>query len=106
MGNHTMLAENVTIFTHAHSESNHLERIYKPVTLGNHVILGSGCKVLADVTMADGSFAAVGSVVTHDVEEQTVVSGMPAKPLRKTRTEGKPLDEVNHFFFKPDSFIK
>ena len=106
MGNNTMLAENVTIFTHAHSESNHLERIYKTVTLGNHVILGSGCKVLAGVTMADGSFGAVGSVVTHDVEEQTVVSGMPAKPLRETKTEGKSLDEVNHYFLKPDSFLK
>ena len=106
MGDHTMLAENVTIFTHAHSESNHLERIYKTVNLGSHVILGSGCKVLAGVTMADGSFAAVGSVVTHDVEAQTVVSGIPAKPLRKTNTEGKNLDEVNHFFLKPDSFVK
>ena len=106
MGDHSMLAENVTIFTHAHSEANHLERIYKPVILGRHVILGSGCKILAGVTMADGAFAAVGSVVTHDVEPETVVSGMPAKPLRKTRTEGKSLDEVNHYFLKPDSFQK
>ena len=106
MGDHSMLAENVTIFTHAHSEANHLERIYKPVTLGQHVILGSGCKVLAGVTMGDGSFAAVGSVVTHDVEAKTVVSGIPAKPLRETKTEGKSLDEVNHYFLKPDSFFK
>lgn len=106
MGDHSMFAENVTIFTHAHSEANHLERIYKPVTLGQHVILGSGCKILAGVTMNDGSFAAVGSVVTHDVEANTVVSGIPARPLRETRTEGKSLNEVNHYFLKPDSFIK
>lgn len=106
MGDHSMLAENVTIFTHAHSESNHLERIYKPVELKTHVILGSGCKILAGVTMGDGSFAAVGSVVTKDVEAECVVSGMPAKFLRKTRTEGKSLNEVNHYFLKPESFLK
>ena len=106
MGDHSMFAENITVFTHAHSEANHLERIYAPVVLGRHVILGSGCKILAGVTMADGSFAAVGSVVTHDVEPETVVAGMPAKPLRETKTEGKSLDEVNHYFLKPDSFLK
>lgn len=100
-----MFAENITIFTHAHSESNHFDRIYKPVVLKNHVILGSGCTVLAGITMNEGSFASVGSVVTHDVEAQTVVSGTPAKPLRKTRTEGKSLDEVNHYFLKADSFL-
>ena len=106
MGDHSMFAENITIFTHAHSEANHLERIYAPVILGRHVILGSGCKVLSGVTMGDGSFAAVGSVVTHDVEAETVVAGMPAKPLRKTNTDGKNLDDVNHYFLKKDSFIK
>lgn len=105
IGDHTMFAENITIFTHGHSEANHLERIYKPVVLKNHVILGSGCTVLAGVTMGEGSFAAVGCVVTHDVEPQMVVAGSPAKPIRETRREGKPLDEVNHFFLKPDSFL-
>lgn len=106
MGDHSMFAENVTVFTHAHGESDHMKRTYSPVTLGRHVILGSGCKVLAGVTMHDGSFAAVGSVVTRDVEPKTVVSGMPAKPLRETRTEGKDLDDCNHYFLKKDSFLK
>ena len=105
MGDHSMFAENITIFTHAHSEANHLERFYKPVELGRHVILGSGCKLLAGVTMGDGSFAAVSSTVTKDVDPETVVSGTPAKPLRKTRTDGKTLDEVNHYFLEKDSFI-
>ena len=47
--------------------------------------------------MEEGSFAAVGSVVTHDVEAQTVVTGSPARSSRETRTESKTLDEVNHF---------
>lgn len=105
MGDHSMFAENITIFTHAHSESNHMQRIYKPVELKQHVILGSGCVLLAGVTMEEDSFAAVGSTVTKNVVAKTVVAGSPAKFLRETRNENKKLDELNHYFLEKDSFL-
>lgn len=106
MGDHAMFAENVTVFTHAHSEADHMERIYKPVELKNHVTLGSGSVVLAGVTMGEGSFAAVGAVVTKDVKAKAVVAGAPAKYLRDTNTDGKSLDDTNAYFFAKNSFLR
>ena len=106
MGDHAMFAENITVFTHAHSEANHMERIYKPVELKNYTTLGSGSVVLAGVTMGEGSFAAVGAVVTKDVAPRTVVAGAPAKYLRDTKLEGKTLNETNAYFLKKNSFLR
>lgn len=106
MGDHAMFAENITVFTHAHSEADHITRIYKPVELKNHVTLGSGSVVLAGVTMHEGSFAAVGAVVTKDVPACVVVAGAPAKYLRDTKLEGKTLDETNAYFLEKTSFLR
>ena len=39
--------------------------------------------VLAGVTIGDGAVVAAGAVVTKDVEPNTVVGGIPAKPIKK-----------------------
>lgn len=106
MGDHAMFAENITVFTHAHSEADHMERIYKPVELKSNTTLGSGSVVLAGVTMGEGSFAAVGAVVTKDVAPRAVVAGAPAKYLRDTNLDGKSLDETNAYFFAKNSFLR
>lgn len=101
-----MCAENITIFTHAHSESNHLQRIYKSVEVKPHAILGAGCTVMGGVTVGTGAFVGACSVVTQDVPDNIVVAGAPAKTIRKTKREGKSLEEVNHYFLEKDSFLR
>lgn len=50
--------------------------------LGDNVYLGTGCKVLGNVTI--GSFAKIGAnaVVVKDVPERAVAAGVPAKVIR------------------------
>lgn len=55
----------------------------KPVRLGKNVWLGAGATVLPGVTIGDNSIVGAGSVVTHDVEPNTIVVGNPARLLRK-----------------------
>lgn len=51
--------------------------------IGNHVELTTGCKVIGDVVIGDNAIVAPNSVVVKDVEQGTVVSGVPAKFLKQ-----------------------
>ena len=45
--------------------------------------IGSGCTILANVTIGEHSIIGAGSVVTKDVPPHTIVAGNPAKFLRR-----------------------
>lgn len=56
-------------------------------TIGNNVFLGSGCKIIGDVTIANDVAVGAGAVVVKDVEEQGVsVAGNPAKIISKNNS--------------------
>lgn len=44
--------------------------------------IGSGCTILANVTVGEGAIVGAGSMVTKDVPAQAIVAGNPAKILR------------------------
>jgi acetyltransferase-like isoleucine patch superfamily enzyme len=44
--------------------------------------IGSGCTILANVTIGEGAIIGAGSVVTKDVPPNAIVAGNPAKFLR------------------------
>lgn len=55
----------------------------KSPTLGNNIFLGSGAKVVGSLTIGDGVSIGANAVVVKDVQENTVVGGVPAKTLRR-----------------------
>jgi virginiamycin A acetyltransferase len=59
----------------------------KPIKIGNDVWVGHGVIVLAGVTVGDGAILAAGSIVTKDVEPYSIVTGNPAKLIRKSFSE-------------------
>lgn len=44
--------------------------------------IGSGCTILANLTIGENAIVGAGSVVTRDVPPNTIVAGNPAKILR------------------------
>jgi maltose O-acetyltransferase len=52
-----------------------------PVTIEDHVWIGSRAMILPGVTVGRGAVVAAGSVVTKDVAPMVVVAGVPAKPV-------------------------
>ena len=61
-----------------------LQGIYKrDVEVGNNCWIGYGACILRGVTVGDNCIVGTNSVVTKDVPDDTVVAGMPARPLRK-----------------------
>ena len=61
--------------------------IANPIKIGNDVWIGSNATVLPGVTIGDGAIIAAGAVVTKDVEECSIVAGIPAKFIRKVKTD-------------------
>lgn len=99
-----MFGPNVTIATAEHPISRGLRKAQlqynKPVHIGNNVWIGAGATVLAGVTIGDGAVVGAGALVNRDVEAETVVAGVPARPIRliteaddPTFDHGRPIPE-------------
>ena len=57
-----------------------------PIKIGSHVWIGQGVIILKGVTIGDNSIIGAGSVVTKDVDSNTIVAGNPAKKIGSTKT--------------------
>lgn len=62
-------------------------------TIGNHVVVGTGAKVLGDITLGDNVKVGAGSVVVHSVPGDSTVVGIPG---RIVRTRGQIADDLQH----------
>lgn len=55
--------------------------IQHPITVEDHVWIGTGARILGGVTIGRGAVVAAGAIVTKNVAPLTVVGGVPAKPI-------------------------
>jgi acetyltransferase-like isoleucine patch superfamily enzyme len=53
-----------------------------PTRVKRRASIGSGAVILCGVTIGEGALIGAGAVVTHDVERDAVVAGVPARLLR------------------------
>lgn len=104
-GNFAMLTEYVKIFTHSHSEANHMERSYAKVTIGDYAKVYTSATILPGVTLGTGAVVATGAIVTKSVDDFTLVGGVPAKPMRKRKFEGELID-MQQYMMKEKFFQK
>jgi serine O-acetyltransferase len=64
-------------------------------TLGNHVVVGTGAKVLGNIRIGDHVKIGAGSVVVHPVPDYSTVVGIPGRVVR-VRGEEPRDDELEH----------
>lgn len=62
--------------------------------IGDRVKIGSDTMLVAPITVGDGAVTAAGSVVTQDVEPETLVAGVPAK-VKKVLNAAAPGSETD-----------
>ena len=85
IGSNVGIGQEVNIWTHGGFPDVLLGYPYNegPVVIGDHVWLIARSVVLPGVTIGEGAVVAAGSVVTKDVEEFTIVGGVPARAIRR-----------------------
>ena len=84
IGDGTLIGHNVILATLNHNPdpNNRADMYPKPIHIGKNVWIGSGAIVLPGVTIGDNSIVGAGSVVTKNVEPNSVVAGNPAKFIK------------------------
>ncbi|MDE5985538.1 MAG: sugar O-acetyltransferase [Eubacterium sp.] len=89
IGDGTLIGHNVVLATINHDLNSSMKRKnhYAPIKIGNNVWIGSNATILQGVTIGEWAVIAAGAVVTKDVEPYTVVGGVPAKLIKKVKTE-------------------
>ncbi len=73
--------------------------IYKPVVVGSNVFIGFRVTIMPGVTIGDNVVIGAGSVVTKNIESNTVVAGVPAKVISSVQDYKKKIlphiDKIN-----------
>lgn len=74
-------------------------------TLGNHVLVGAGAKILGPITIGSGARIGANSVVIEDVPDSATVVGIPGKVVRglseRRRLAGGRVDLEHHLMPDP-----
>jgi len=87
IGSNVLFGPNVQIYTASHPV-DYLERrngleFAMPIEIGSDVWVGGSAVISPGVTIGSRCVIGAGSVVTKDVESNTIVAGNPARLLRK-----------------------
>ena len=86
IGHNVMIGPNTLITTVGHPLSPQKRREYMaqaaPVTIGNDVWIGGNVTILPGVTIGNNVVVAAGAVVTHDVPDNCLVAGVPARKIK------------------------
>ena len=86
IGDHVIIGPGTQIITVNHPLSPSGRRkslgIAKPVTIGNDVWIGGSVIIVPGVTIGNNVVIAAGAVVTHDVPDNCLVGGVPARKIK------------------------
>lgn len=86
IGNDCMFSENIDIWnTDSHQIIDGLGNIInknKPIIIGNHVWIGKNCSILKGVTIENNSIIGMSSVVTKNVDSNSIYAGNPARKVK------------------------
>ncbi len=85
IGDDVLVGHNCMIATlnHVEDPARRADMVPSPVRIGDKVWIGANVTILPGVTIGEGAIIAAGAVVTKDVEQRTIVGGVPAKVMKR-----------------------
>ena len=83
IGNNVSIAGEVRIFTMQHDiDSPDFAEVEGDVVIADYAVIGTRVTILPGVHIGRGAVVGSGAVVTQDVEQYSLVGGVPAKHIR------------------------
>jgi serine O-acetyltransferase len=95
IGETSEIGDYVTLFQGVTLGGTGKERGKRHPTLGNHVVVGAGAKILGGITIGDNVKIGANSVVLKNVAANSTVIGVPARVIR-TQGERRPDATMDH----------
>ncbi len=87
IGGNVAIAHHTSLITTSHESGDGARRcgdnIYEPIVIEDGAWIGAYVTILPGVTVGAGSIVGTGSVVAADVAPNTLVWGVPAKPIKR-----------------------
>jgi len=85
IGKNVNFSSNVQLWTEQHDYNDPFFRCTSqkcgPIRIGDYVWIGPNVIILHNITIGEGAVIAAGAVVTKDVEQYSLVAGVPARKI-------------------------
>ncbi len=85
IGEHTLVASNVTILCHEHVYRDPVDKslpLLKEVRIGKRCFIGVSAIILPGVTIGDECIIGAGSIVSKDIPPNSLAVGIPARIIK------------------------
>lgn len=92
IGETTVIGDDVTLYQGVTLGGTGKDTGKRHPTLGSHIMVGAGAKILGPVNIGDNTNVASGAVVLSDIPENSTAVGVPARVVRRN---GKRVDELD-----------
>ena len=83
IGETTEIGDDVLLYQGVTLGGTGKEKGKRHPTIGNNVVIGTGAKILGNITIGDHTKIGAGSVVIRSVPEHSTVVGVPGRVVRK-----------------------
>jgi serine O-acetyltransferase len=95
IGETTEIGDDVLLYQGVTLGGTGKERGKRHPTIGNNVVIGTGAKILGNITIGDHTKIGAGSVVIRSVPDHSTVVGVPGRVVR-TRADSGDGDYLEH----------
>lgn len=95
IGETTIIGDDCTIYQGVTLGGTGKDKGKRHPTLGNHVMVGSGGKVLGPITIGNNVRIAAGAVVLSEIPDDCTAVGVPARVVRRNGAKIVELDQVH-----------
>lgn len=93
IGSNVLLGPRVNLLTPEHPIDPEVRKrgleFGRPIVIEDGVWIGGAATVIGGVTIGENAIVAAGALVTKDVPKNTIVAGVPARPIREITEEDK-----------------
>jgi len=96
IGETTEIGDDVLVYQNATLGGTGKEKGKRHPTLGNHVVVGAGAKVLGAITVGDNVKVGAGSVLVRSVPANTTIVGIPGRVVMSQGQRLTAEEELQH----------